>query len=225
MRILIVEDDQKLSQLIVKMLEKDGYVCDTAFELSRASEKINNNSSSFDAILLDVGLPDGNGTEFCKQLRASGITTPIIMLTGRSSTVDKVSGLDAGADDYIPKPFSPNELKARLRAILRRPKSAIADEIVCGEIRLNILARSVEVQGQPVELMPKEFSLLEYLMRKKNEVVKKDELLRHVWGVYSNTSSNRLEVYIRYLREKIDLPFKTNTIQTVRGAGYKIAEK
>ena len=124
----------------------------------------------------------------------------------------------------MPKPFSPNELKARIRALLRRPQQTIGEEIICGDIKLNVLSHVVTRSGKQVSLMPKEYSLLEYLMRKKNLVVKKEELLRHVWGIYSKTSSNRLEVYIRYLREKIDLPFGQQTIKTVRGLGYKIAE-
>lgn len=146
------------------------------------------------------------------------------MLTSKVSTVDKISGLDAGADDYIPKPFSPNELAARIRAVLRRPPSTISEAIVCGDITLNVTARSVYRSGKKVELMPKEFSLLEYLMLRKNHAVAKEELLRHVWGIYSGIGVNRLEVYIRYLREKLDLPFGSNNIQTVRGLGYKIAD-
>ncbi len=222
MRILVIEDDKTLSSLITDILEKENYVCDPAFDLQSAKAKLEDDS--FDAVLLDIVLPDGNGVEFCGDLRSSGFSTPIIMLTGKRSTKDKVGGLDAGADDYIQKPFSPNELKARLRAVLRRPKQTLAKELVCGDLTLDLVARTVQKNGDIICLMPKEYSLLEYLMRKKNEAVKKEELLRHVWGVYSRTGTNRLEVYVRYLREKLDLPFKTNSIQTVRGVGYRISE-
>ena len=222
MRILLVEDDTTLSKLITDMLESDKYVCDSASTIEQADAKIS--KGGYDLIILDVILPDGDGVGFCKSLRSDGIHTPILMLTAKSSTIDKVTGLDAGADDYMPKPFSPNELKARLRALLRRPSQSLGEEIICGDITLNSLSHTVRRGDQKLDLMPKEYSLLEYLMRKKNQVVKKEELLRNVWGIYSRTSSNRLEVYIRYLREKLDQPFGGNAIQTVRGMGYKIAD-
>lgn len=222
MHILLIEDDTKLSRLVAKALEADGYVCDNASTIESARRKID--KDGYDLIILDLVLPDGDGVDYCREIRASAVSTPVLILTSRSRTIDKISGLDAGADDYMPKPFSPNELKARIRALLRRPQQTIGEEIICGDIKLNVLSHVVTRSGKQVSLMPKEYSLLEYLMRKKNLVVKKEELLRHVWGIYSKTSSNRLEVYIRYLREKIDLPFGQQTIKTVRGLGYKIAE-
>lgn len=222
MRILTIEDDQKLNALIRDLLEKEGYVCVPALDLATASEKLQ--SEKFDAILLDVMLPDGDGIEFCARVRGDGIDSPILMLTGKQSKKDTIHGLDAGADDYMVKPFSPNELNARLRALLRRPQPTLTSKLVCGDIVMNSTAHTVTRAGKRIELMPKEYSLLEHLLRKKNEVVKKEDLLRHVWGIYSKTSSNRLEVYIRYLREKIDLPFNGESIQTVRGLGYRIIE-
>jgi DNA-binding response OmpR family regulator len=223
MRILLVDDDQKLNNLVSEMLKQDHHICSYAITIEAAEEKLE--TDSFDLILLDVMLPDGDGISFCKTLRSRDIETPILMLTSKGSTVDKVSGLVAGADDYLPKPFSPNELRARVRALLRRPQTTLSEQLECGEITLNTTSHSVMHAGTKLDLMPKEYSLLEYLLRKKNAVVKKEELLRHVWGVYSRTSSNRLEVYIRYLREKIDIPYGTNLIQTVRGMGYKIADE
>lgn len=223
MRILLVEDDQKLNKLIQSLLRKQSYVCEFATTVLEARQKMTSNDD-FDMIILDLVLPDGDGVTYCKELRSQGVNTPILMLTSKSSTVDKVSGLDAGADDYMPKPFSPNELTARIRALLRRPTQTLSEVIVCGDVSLNVRSHSVKRAGTTIKLMPKEYSLLEYMIRKKNQVIKREDLLRHVWGVYSKTSSNRLEVYIRYLREKIDVPFGANSIQTIRGSGYKIAD-
>ena len=223
MYVLLVEDDTELNRLMRKLLEKEGYACDLANTLERAKEKIKK-AVMYDVIILDVVLPDGSGIDLCKELRSEGYGAPILMLTSQSTTVDKVTGLDAGADDYMPKPFSPNELKARLRALLRRPKQQIGEEITCGDVTINTLSHSVKYGNNTIELMPKEYSLLEYLMRKKDQVVRKEEILRHVWGLYSLTSSNKVEVYIRYLRQKIDIPYDTNLIKTVRGAGYKIVD-
>jgi DNA-binding response OmpR family regulator len=223
MRILLVEDDHKLTTLIQDFLEKDSYAVDSAASVEQANSKIET-SDSFDLVILDLLLPDGDGASLCADLRKREISTPILMLTSKTSVADKVLGLDAGADDYLPKPFNPGELKARIRALTRRPRTRLGEILSVGTLKLNTIAHSVKVGEQNVELMPKEYALLEYLMRNKNQVVKKDELLRNVWGIYSRNSSNRLEVYIRYLREKLDLAFDTKFIHTVRGSGYRIAD-
>ena len=147
------------------------------------------------------------------------------MLTSRVATIDKISGLDAGADDYVPKPFSPNELKARIRAVLRRPEKTLHEELRCGDLIMNTTKHTVHRGGHLISLMPKEYALLEYLLRNSDQPVLKVDLLRHVWGIYSRSGSNRLEVYIRYLREKIDEPFDDPLIKTVRGKGYKISDE
>jgi DNA-binding response OmpR family regulator len=223
MQILLVEDDKKLNKIIQDYLEHEGYVCESALSFTEAKVKLAK-SYDYDLVILDLCLPDGDGVDLCRFARQQNFQTPILMLSSRAATKDKVTGLDAGADDYMPKPFSPQELQARIRALLRRPPVTIGEEIQCGDISINVLAHSVRKGETLINLMPKEYALLEYLIRKKDAVVKKEELLRHVWGVYSRTSSNRLEVYIRYLREKLDIPYNTNYIQTVRGLGYKIAE-
>lgn len=146
------------------------------------------------------------------------------MLTNRSSTIDRVTGLDAGADDYLAKPFHPDELLARIRAVLRRPQEVVSEIFTVGDLVIDTKQCLVTRSGQAIALMPKEFQLLEYLARKQGVVVSKQELLRHVWGIYSNNSSNRLEVYVRYLREKVDEPFDTKLIRTVRGKGYQLAD-
>lgn len=224
MRILFVEDDAKLRNIISAHLKSERYVVDGVGSVAEAKAKIKK-TELFDLIILDVNLPDGNGVDLCRSTRADDIHTPVLMLTSRSSTVDKISGLDAGADDYIPKPFSPNELSARMRALLRRPQQNIGEVIGCGDITLNMLSRTVKADDEKLDLMPKEFSLLEYLIRHKNEAVRKDELLRNVWGVYTNTSSNRLEVYIRYLREKLEGNVSGVSIVTIRGTGYMITDE
>lgn len=224
MRILIIEDDIKLQKILGAYLEKELFVVEGASSLQQAKEKLSHDER-FDLIILDLHLPDGSGVDFCKQLRGQALHTPILMLTSRGSTVDRVTGLDAGADDYVPKPFSPNELMARIRALLRRPVQTLGEVIQCGDITMNILSKTVKTESNHIELMPKEYCLLEYLMRHKNQAVRKEELLRNVWGVYSNTSSNRLEVYIRYLREKLDGASTQASIQTVRGTGYMIADE
>lgn len=223
MRILLVEDDQKLRKIISSFLEKEQYVVESAANLQAANDKLAQ-AEQFDLLILDLILPDGSGIDLCRQLRANKLHTPILMLSTRSATVDKISGLDAGADDYMPKPFSPKELSARIRALLRRPHQALGEVIECGDIKMNMLSRTVKTNDREVRLMPKEYSLLEYLIRHKNQAVRKEELLRNVWGVYSNSSSNRLEVYIRYLREKLHGVAQQASIKTVRGTGYMIAD-
>ena len=224
MRILLVEDDRKLSSVINKFLSKQSYVCDRAYSAESALRKASI-AQAYDLILMDILLPDGNGVDVLRNIRMQNIQTPVIMLSSKKDTVDKISGLDAGADDYMPKPFSPVELSARIRAILRRPTQVISEELICSNVSMNITHRLVTVDKKSIDLMPTEYSLLEQLTRKKNQVIKKEELLRSVWGIYSNTSSNRVEVYIRYLREKVDNPFDPQLIKTVRGVGYKIADK
>ncbi len=224
MRILFVEDDSKLQKIVSSHLEGESYVVDAAVDVESAKLKLND-SEPHDLIILDVMLPDGNGVELCNYIRQKELHAPVLMLSSRAATVDRVSGLDAGADDYMPKPFSPNELSARIRALLRRPKQSLKEVVTCGDLTINMLSRTVKAKNQSIELMPKEFSLLEYLMRRKNEAVKKEELLRNVWGMYSITSSNRLEVYIRYLREKLEGNVDLVSIRTIRGMGYMIADE
>lgn len=220
MRVLVVEDDLQVAKHIVKILEHANYVADAVYQGAIVQEKLQDNA--YDIVLLDVNLPDINGFTVCKELRAEGCVLPILMLTAHDTQLDKVTGLNAGADDYVAKPFGPEELIARVRALLRRPQQTLQNTLKVGDLELDLVGRTVRRGEEVIEVMPKEFALLEYLMRKQGEVLSKHDLLAHVWGVYSRTSSNRLEVYIRYLREKIDDPFETKLIHTVRGSGYKI---
>lgn len=221
MRTLLIEDDPKLGPTLAKLLRGQSYGCD--LEKTGQGGLAKALDSSYDIILLDLNLPDCDGMEVCKELRAQKVNTPILMLTARDRMTDKISGLDNGADDYMPKPFNTGELFARMRTLLRRPQTVLPTVLEFADIALNPATHSVFHARTEVELMPKEFALLEYLMRNSDRAVSREELLRHVWGVYSNSSSNRLEVYVRYLRGKIDRPFKTKYLKTVRGVGYKLA--
>ena len=223
MHTLLVEDDKELSALLSKILRKSNFLVDVDTSGSKTMSKLA--KAQHDVVVLDLNLPDVDGVDLCQQIRSNGNTVPIIMLTNRSSTVDRITGLDAGADDYLPKPFHPDELIARIRAVSRRPNTLVGEVLQVGDLTLDTRTYKVTRAGKNIDLMPKELQLLEYLLRKQEEVVSKGELLRHVWGIYSNNSSNRLEVYIRYLREKLDDPFEVKLIHTIRGRGYQIAER
>lgn len=221
MRVLLIEDDPKLGPTLAKLLRGQSYECDLEKTGKRGLAKAL--EETYDIILLDLNLPDCDGLEICKGVRDKQISTPILMLTARDRVADKINGLDIGADDYMPKPFNTGELFARIRTLLRRPQAVLPTTLEYGDLSLNPATHSVFHAQTEVELMPKEFALLEYLMRNSDRAVSREELLRHVWGVYSNNCSNRLEVYVRYLRGKIDRPFKTKYLKTVRGVGYKLA--
>lgn len=220
MRVLFVEDDNKLAKLIKKLLLINKYVVDHVEDGKIAEQKALENN--YDVIILDLTLPSRDGVKVCKAIRKNEINTPVLMLTGRSGPNDRVVGLDSGADDYLIKPFDPDELLARIRALLRRPQNALPSKLVVEDLVLDPASHTVSRGKKSIDLMPKEYSLLEFLMRRANQAVTKTELLSHVWGVYSHSSSNRLEVYIRYLREKVDEPFETNLINTVRSVGYRL---
>lgn len=221
MRVLLVEDDPKLGPTMAKLLKKQGYSVDLQKDGLVGEKKAT--QATYDLIILDLNLPGKDGIEIAKGVREKEISTPILMVTSRSELMDKIHGLDQGADDYLTKPFNTGELFARVRALLRRPKKVLPTKLEYEDVTLDPATHTVIRDGQEVLLMPKEFALLEYLMRNKENAVSRDELLRHVWGVYSLRSSNRLEVYIRYLRNKLDKPFKEPYIKTVRGIGYKLA--
>jgi DNA-binding response OmpR family regulator len=223
MRVLLVEDDPKLGPTLAKLLKQQSYSVDLVKDGLKAKEKVID--QQYDIILLDINLPGADGIEVCKTARNNGVKTPVLMLTSRDQITDKIRGFDTGADDYLTKPFNTGELFARMRALLRRPDDILPATLSFEKLSLNPADRTVLHGRHRVELMPKEFSLLEYLMRNSERAVSRDELLRHVWGVYSNNSSNRLEVYIRYLRRKIDKPFSTKYVKTIRGIGYKLARQ
>jgi len=219
-RVLVVEDESKMATLVRKALELEGYSVDVAVTGTDAVWMGTENE--YDAIVLDVMIPEPDGFEVCRQLRADGRWAPIILLTARDSVDDRVVGLDAGADDYIPKPFSFAELYARLRALTRRGAPQRPRVLEVRDLELDPARHRVARAGQEIELSPKEFALLDLFMRHADEVLSRTTILEHVWDFAYDGTSNVVDVYVRYLREKIDRPFDRTTLETVRGVGYRL---
>ncbi len=219
MRILVIEDELKIAAALKRGLELKGYAVDAVHDsdtgLSHATD------SDYDVILLDRMLPGSmDGVELAKRARAAGQSAPILMLTARGSVSDKVEGLAGGADDYLVKPFSFDELVARIQALLRRPPLVAGTELVCQDLTLNPGTYQVQRAGKTIELSQKEFALLEYLLRNQGQIVSKDTIIAHVWDGDSLILPNTVEVYIGYLRAKIDKPFGKDLLKTKRGFGY-----
>jgi two-component system, OmpR family, response regulator len=220
MRVLIVEDEVKMAGLLRRGLREEGLAADVARSgddavwMARATD--------YDAIVLDVMLPGADGFEVCRRLREAGTWSPVIMLTARDGVIDRVAGLDAGADDYLTKPFSFAELLARLRALARRPPVERPAVLEVGDLRLDPATRSVWRSDEEIHLSAKEFALLETFMRRPGEVLSRYQLLEHCWDYGYEHRSNIVDVYIRYLREKIDRPFGRDSLETVRGVGYRL---
>ena len=222
MRVLVVEDEVKMARLLERGLEEEGYAVDVATTGAEAVWAATENP--YDAVILDVMLPDVDGFEVCRRLRADGRWAPILMLTAREAVSDRVAGLDAGADDYLAKPFSFNELFARLRALLRRGAEERPAVLRVGDLTLDPATREVTRAGRPVALTAKEFALLEVFMRRSGEVLGRTRLIEHVWDFAYDGDSNIVDVYVGYLRRKIDRPFGRHSIETVRGAGYRLRD-
>lgn len=217
MRILVVEDELKIARSLEKGLASEGYVVDIAEDSDTAEVMMQ--AGSYDLVLLDWMIPGKyDGPALTKHWRETGVQTPVLILTARTTIGDRVHGLDAGADDYLPKPFSFDELLARVRALLRRPKASIGNVFTTGALTLDVVSKEVTVAGKPVHVTAKEFQLLEYLLRSKREVVSKDQLLDHVWTDESRVQHNTVETFVANLRKKIG----DEVIQTVRGHGYKV---
>lgn len=220
MRLLVVEDEPGIAAFLRQGLTEEGYAVDVVGDGERAIEFAL--SAPYDAIILDILLPKKDGFQVCAELRRRGLRTPILMLTARGAVEDQVRGLDAGADDYLMKPFAFAELLARVRALLRRPAVALPTLLQVGDLTLDPVTRRVERAGRPIELTPREFSLLELLMRHPGQVLSRTQIAEHVWNYNFFHQSNVVDVYVRYLRRKIDDGFQPRLIHTVRGAGYKI---
>jgi two-component system OmpR family response regulator len=220
MRILVVEDEVKMAGLLKRALEEEGYAVDVAGDGPEAVWLGTENP--YDAIVLDVMLPGMDGFAVCRRLREAGRWSPVLMLTARDAVADRVAGLDAGADDYLTKPFSIAELLARIRALIRRGAVERPSVLRAGDLTLDPATKIVARVGAPIELTAKEFALLEYLMRHPGEVLTRTRLIEHVWDFAYEGDSNVVDVYIRYLRNKIDRPFGRDSIETVRGAGYRL---
>jgi len=222
MRILVVEDEHKIANSIKKGLEQESYAVDVAYDGERGFDLAS--TEDYDAIVLDLMLPKMDGLRICRKLREEQIHTPILMLTAKGQLDDKVEGLNAGADDYLVKPFAFEELLARLRALTRRPKNTLETVLGVEDLTLNTLTFEVERAGKKINLSKKEFALLEYLLRHKGKILTKEQIISHVWNYEADILPNTVEVYIGYLRGKIDRPFKNKPalIHTIRGFGYKI---
>lgn len=221
MRILIVEDDHKIARALKRGLEQEKFAVDVEYDGQAGYGAAS--TITYDLIVLDRMLPEMDGIEVCKQLRAEKNHTPIIMLTAKSQIHARVEGLNAGADDYLPKPFSFEELLARIRALLRRPKETQDTVLSVGDLTLDTATYEVHRDGKAIQLSSKEFALLEYLMRNAERVLGKDMIIEHVWDFDADILPNNVEVYIGYLRNKIDKDHKIPLIHTVRGFGYKLS--
>jgi two-component system OmpR family response regulator len=220
MRILVVEDEAKLAALLQRGLSEEGHAVDVAATGEDALWM--GVAVEYDAVVLDVMLPGVDGFEVCRRLRASDVWAPILLLTARDAVHDRVTGLDAGADDYLAKPFSFDELLARLRALGRRAAAERPAVLEVDDLRLDPAARRVWRGDREVELSAKEFALLEAFMRRPGQVLSRYQLLEHAWDHAYENRSNVVDVYVRYLREKIDRPFGCDSLETVRGAGYRL---
>lgn len=224
MRVLIIEDDKKIAGAIRRGLEMKGYAVDAVYDgptgLAHAVD------SDYDVVILDRMLPGGmDGAEIAEKVRQESVNVPILMLTARGTIGDKVQGLNSGADDYLVKPFSFDELTARIKALLRRPKVTSGAKLTVGDLSLDTVSYEVTRSGTPIRLSQREYSLLEYLMYHHDQVMSKDMIISHVWDGESDILPNTVEVYVGYLRNKIDRPFKRKPalLQTKRGFGYKLA--
>ncbi|HEX8946657.1 MAG TPA: response regulator transcription factor [Candidatus Paceibacterota bacterium] len=222
MRILIVEDETKLATALKQGLTTKGYAVDTLGDGKKALTRILIHSKDYDIIILDLMLPSVDGLSVCKEARAHGIVTPILVLTARTETESKVDLLLAGADDYVVKPFSFDELVARIHALLRRPVSTLPATLRAGTIELNTTEHTVTCEGKPVMLTLKEFGLLEHLLRHPNEVVNREDLLAHLWDFNYESFSNVIDVHVKNLRQKLARADIPDAIETVRGIGYRL---
>jgi two-component system OmpR family response regulator len=220
MRVLLVEDEVKMAGLVRRGLVEEGLAVDVAN--SGEDALVRATATEYDAIVLDVMLPGISGFETCKLLRERGTWSPVLILTARDSVEDRIAGLDGGADDYLTKPFSLGELNARLRALFRRQPSERPAVLEVGDIRLDPAYHSATRNGTAIDLSAKEFALLETFMRSPGRVLSRFHLLEHAWDYSYEQRSNVVDVYIRYLREKLDRPFGVESIETVRGSGYRL---
>lgn len=223
MRILVVEDEQDLNRVIVKKLKIEGYSVDSCFDGEEALHYIQ--MTSYDAILLDILMPGRNGYEVLAFIRQQQVQTPVLFLTAKDATEDRIKGLDLGADDYLVKPFHFGELMARLRALVRRNYGAVSNVLQVDDLILNCDTRTVTRDGKAIELSAKEFSMLEYFMQNEGIVLSRRRIEEHLWDFEYQGASNMIDVYIRHLRMKIDNPYQVKLIHTIRGVGYVLRKE
>ena len=224
MQILVVEDDRGISSFLAKGLRAEGYTTIVADSTEEASRLLGAVSADIDLVLLDLGLPSGDGADLLRRIRRDGLSMPVIILTARAEVADKVDGLNAGANDYVTKPFSFEELLARIRAASRTVGQPRASELSVGDLRLDLLSKVAWRSGQRIDLAPKEWALLELFMRHPNQVMSRTQILGHVWDYSFDTGSNVVDVYVGYLRRKLDRPGLPPMVETVRGAGYRFVD-
>src|SRR5712691_7326880 len=220
MRILVIEDNHRLNSSLAASLTHEGYSVDSAYDGQEGQDLAE--VTAYDLIILDILLPEKDGLEVCRDLRRRRIHTPILLLTARDSVDDRVQGLDYGADDYLVKPFAMRELLARLRALLRRQHSHKQGRLEMGNLMMDTITHIDEREEHPIELTPKEFALLEYLMYHANQVVTREMIEQHIWNYDFECESNVIDVYVRRLRRKIDDPFAVRLLTTVRSVGYRL---
>ena len=221
MRVLVVDDDTRLARSLARGLVAEGYAADVAQTADEARWLLG--ESAYDAIVLDVMLPGASGHELCRELRAAGNGSPVLMLTARYGDAEEVRALDLGADDFLSKPFSYPVLLARLRALIRRGDTPRQPVLAVGDLRLDPAQHTVRRGDLAIELTARQFALLEYLMRRAGDVVSKAELIEHVWDFAFEGSPNIVEVYVSQLRRRIDVPFGRESLETVRGVGYRLS--
>lgn len=221
MRILVIEDEHKIARALGRALEQEKYAVDISYDGDDGYAMAT--TEPYDLVIIDRMIPgDYNGLDIVKAMREKKIHTPVLLLTALGTTADKTKGLDSGADDYLVKPFALEELLARVRALLRRPAEAHPVILTAGDLSLDTTTFQVTRNGKEIKLTSKEFALLEFLLRNQGRPLSKETIIAHVWDYDADILQNTVEVYIKYLRNKVDAPFKTNLIQTVRGFGYKI---
>ena len=222
MKILVVEDEEKLALGLKAGLEHQGFSVDYLMDGEKGETRIRTCRGDYDMVILDLMLPGKNGFEVCRDVRLAGVTLPILILTARDSTEDKVLALNNGADDYLVKPFSFDELVARMHALLRRPLVTLPEELTVGDLVLNPVTREVRRDKEKIELTLKEFELLQYLMRHPNQVMGREDIFAHIWDFADTSLSNVIDVHIKNLRRKIDDKHDAKLLETIRGIGYTI---
>ncbi|MDQ1615218.1 MAG: two-component system, OmpR family, response regulator [Actinomycetota bacterium] len=224
MKLLVIEDDLRMAGLLRRGLEQEGWAVDVAGDAVDARHAVG--ITPYDAVVCDVGLPgEESGLDWCRWLRQEGIWTPVLMLTARAGVGDRIAGLDVGADDYLGKPFAFGELAARLRALLRRGETARPPVLTLGQLELDPARHVVHWEGRLVELTPREFALLDYFMRRPGDVLRRTEILDHVWDYGYDGTSNVVDVYVAYLRNRLSAVGAPDLIKTVRGVGYQLMSR
>lgn len=225
MKILIIEDEENLAKMIKLSLSREGYATDYVLNGEQGQRRIEMHNQDYDLAIIDLMLPQKSGLEICRDIRKAKISIPILVLTARDSTEDKVTLLDAGADDYLVKPFHFNELLARIRALTRRPKPVIATELKVNDLVLTPSAKAASRAGKPIKLTLKEFRLMEYFMRHPDQVLEREDILQNIWDFDFDSMSNIVDVYINRLRAKIDKNRPRKLLETIRGVGYRLKSK